>query len=205
MAARKSIKSRKDGTGKPEETIALETLPDLLRHGLDVCFVGINPSLYSVEQGHYFARKTNRFWPAFSRSVLSAKARKALGLERLEPAHDALLLDHGFGFTDAVKRATARATDLSSKEFADGVASLVGKIEHFKPRIACFHGVMAYRQVHRVLSGGKDDPVLGLQPLRIGAAKVFLAPNPSPANAHFTPEDQMRWYDKLKEELGGRL
>jgi G:T/U-mismatch repair DNA glycosylase len=30
------------------------TLPDLLRDGLAVVFVGINPSLYSVAQGHYF-------------------------------------------------------------------------------------------------------------------------------------------------------
>ena len=48
-----------------------DTLPDLLRSGLDVVFVGINPSLYSVAQGHYFARRSNRFWPCFSRSVLS--------------------------------------------------------------------------------------------------------------------------------------
>jgi len=205
MALRKSIKPRKNEAGKPVEIAWPETLPDLLRDGLDVCFVGINPSLYSVEQGHYFARKTNRFWPAFSRSVLSAQARKVLGLERLEPAHDTFLLDHGFGFTDAVKRATARATDLSPKEFLEGVASLVEKIELFKPKVACFHGIMAYRQVHRVLSGSKDDPVLGLQPLTIGSTRIFLAPNPSPANAHFTPEDQMRWYDSLKDELGGSL
>lgn len=201
MAASKSIKPRKIEAGKVVASAGAETLPDLLRDGLDVCFVGINPSLYSVEQGHYFARKTNRFWPAFSRSVLSAKARKALGLERLEPAHDALLLDHGFGFTDAVKRASARATDLSPQEFSDGVASLVDKIEHHKPKIACFHGIMAYRQVHRVLSGTKDDPALGLQPLTIGGARIFLAPNPSPANAHFTPDDQMRWYDTLAKLL----
>lgn len=43
------------------------TLPDLLCPGMDLVFVGINPSPYSVEHGHYFARRTNRFWPAFSR------------------------------------------------------------------------------------------------------------------------------------------
>ena len=40
------------------------TLPDYLEPGLDLVFVGINPGLYSVAQGHYFARKTSRFWPA---------------------------------------------------------------------------------------------------------------------------------------------
>ena len=64
------------------------TLPDLLRDALTVVFVGINPSLYSVAQGHYFARRSNRFWPCFSRSVLSDAARQAFGVERLEPEHD---------------------------------------------------------------------------------------------------------------------
>ena len=87
------------------------TLPDLLRDGLDLVFVGINPSLYSVAQGHYFARRANRFWPCFSRSALSAAARRALGNEVLLPEHDRRLPAHGIGFTDVVKRATARADE----------------------------------------------------------------------------------------------
>jgi double-stranded uracil-DNA glycosylase len=181
----------------------LATLPDLVRKNLDVIFVGINPSTYSVLQGHYFARKTNRFWPAFSQSSISFNARQRLGVDRLEPHHDALLLDHGFGFTDAVKRASPRATDISPKEFADGVADLLTKLKELQPRIACFHGIMAYRAVHRLLTGSKDDPLLGLQPgaLNIGRTRLFLAPNPSPANAHFTAADQVNWYDRLAELL----
>jgi TDG/mug DNA glycosylase family protein len=179
------------------------TLPDLLRNGLDVIFIGINPSIYSVLQGHYFARRANRFWPAFSKSSISLAARQALSVEKLEPHHDSLLLDHGFGFTDAVKRASARATDVSPKEFADGVADLVDKLKALQPKIACFHGIMAYRGVHRALTGTKDDPLLGVQPsaLNIGRTRLFLAPNPSPANAHFTPADQVVWYDLLAEVL----
>jgi double-stranded uracil-DNA glycosylase len=173
------------------------SLADLLRPGLDVVFIGINPSLYSVAQGHYFARKTNRFWPAFSRSVLSLPIRAALGLETLLPEHDRLLPAFGFGFTDAVKRASARATDISPVEFAAAVESLVAKLESSAPRIACFHGIMAYRPLYRALTGAKEEPRLGLQELRIGQSQLFLAPNPSPANAHFTPADQTRYYDDL--------
>jgi TDG/mug DNA glycosylase family protein len=43
------------------------TLPDYLAPGMRLLLVGINPSIYSVRQGQYFARKTSRFWPAFSR------------------------------------------------------------------------------------------------------------------------------------------
>lgn len=179
------------------------SLPDLLRPDLDVVFIGINPSLYSVAQGHYFARRTNRFWPAFSRSRLSLKARQALAVEALLPEHDRLLPDHGFGFTDAVKRASARASDITPAEFLAGVEDLHAKLEKFAPRMACFHGIMAYRPLFHVLTGTKVEPALGLQPLRIGAVRLFLAPNPSPANARFTPADQTHFYDMLAAALEG--
>ena len=85
------------------ETYPFETLPDYMAPGMDLVFVGINPSTLSVQEGHYFFRKTNRFWPAFSRSVLSVRARAGLGTETLGPEHDAALLAFGIGFTDVVK------------------------------------------------------------------------------------------------------
>jgi TDG/mug DNA glycosylase family protein len=178
------------------------TLPDLLNEGLDVVFVGINPSIFSVERGHYFARKTNRFWPALSRSVLSLRARTALGVERLGPEHDRALLDYGIGFTDVVKRATPKASDVASAEFVAGVEGLLAKLQHYRPRIACFHGVTGYRHVHRALTGAVNLPSLGLQDQRMGATQVYLVPNPSGANAHFTPDEQTSWYDRLAECLG---
>jgi TDG/mug DNA glycosylase family protein len=178
-----------------------QSLPDLVRDGLDVLFVGINPSVFSAVQGHYFARKTNRFWPAFSRSVLSQAARQGIGAADLKPEHDRLLLAHGFGFTDAVKRPTARASDLAPAEFAAAVTALVEKLARRQPRVACFHGMMAYRQVHRALAGARSDPILGLQSARIGRSRIFVVPNPSPANAHFTLADQILWYDRLAARL----
>lgn len=56
------------------------TLPDLLRDDLRLVFVGINPSVFSAMRGHYFARPTNRFWSAFSRSRLSRRARQTRAL-----------------------------------------------------------------------------------------------------------------------------
>jgi TDG/mug DNA glycosylase family protein len=179
-----------------------DTLPDLLRHGLRVVFVGINPSLYSVAQGHYFARRGNRFWPCFSRSTLSAPARHALQVDPLCPEHDRTLPDHGFGFTDLCKRATARAGDLSPNELADGVATLAAKLTRYRPGIACFHGMTGYRHVQRALAPASPDATLGLQPLHIGTTCCYVVPNPSGANAHFTPADQTHWYDRLAQELG---
>jgi TDG/mug DNA glycosylase family protein len=177
------------------------TLPDLLRDGLDIVFIGINPSLYSAAQGHYFARKTNRFWPAFSRSVISEPARHALGVDHLEPSHDAALLDFGFGFTDVIKRATARADELNPEEFAAATRDLVAKLETFQPRAACFHGMMGYRPFVRLHAPTLPNPVLGEQTLRLGRTRLFVIPNPSPANAHASPAVQTAWYDHLASAL----
>jgi TDG/mug DNA glycosylase family protein len=177
------------------------TLPDLLAEGLGVVFVGINPSVFSVTRGHYFARPGNRFWPCFSRSILSAPVREALGVTALQPEHDAALLAHGFGFTDVVKRPTPRASDVHPSEFTAGVADLVSKLERYRPRIACFHGVTGYRHVHHAFETATVRHVLGPQSLRIGRTTLYLVPSPSAANAHFTPTDQTQWYDRLAHEV----
>lgn len=173
------------------------TLPDLLVEGLDVAFVSINPAIYSVERGHYFARRSNKFWPCISRSVLTQVMRQELGVDDLGSEHDTLMPRFGIGFTDLVKRATARASDLAPAELAAGVNALLRKVERHRPRIACFHGVTGYRYVHRVLANDGAPLVLGLQDIRIGATRIFLAPNPSGANAHYTREEQTAWYDAL--------
>jgi TDG/mug DNA glycosylase family protein len=183
-------------------TGTIGTLPDLLTEGLDVVFVGINPSLYSVARGHYFARKTNRFWPGFSRSRLSEGARRGLGVEALLPEHDADLPRFGFGFTDVVKRATANAAGLEAGELAAAVPALRVKLERMRPRVACFHGLTGYRPFYRIVFGAElgADP-LGVRPETIGATRIFVAPNPSPANAHFTLADQVAWYDRLADYI----
>jgi double-stranded uracil-DNA glycosylase len=178
---------------------ALHPLPDLLRDGLDIAFIGINPSIMSATQGHYFARPTNRFWPCFSRSTLSLRARQRLGIEMLGPTHDHALLAFGIGFTDIVKRPSANAAGLGRTEFDAGAAQLVSKLQRHNPRIACFHGMTAYRPFQRALLPGSVEHVheLGPQPLCVGRTHLFVLPNPSPANAHFTPAEQTIWYDRL--------
>lgn len=173
------------------------TLPDLLGQDLDVVFVGINPSVFSAARGHVFARPGNRFWRCFSRSTLSLAARRALGVEELRPMHDRALLEHGFGFTDLVKRATVRAADVAASEFAASMAALLAKLERYQPRIACFHGITGYRRVHEAIVSTRTDPLLGLQAHPIGRTRLFVIPNPSGANAHVKPAEQTRWYDSV--------
>ena len=80
------------------------TLPDILAPGLDLVFVGINPSIYSAERGQYFARPSNMFWRCLNQSGLVP--------EPVGPADSHRLLEFGIGLTDIVKRATHDAAAL---------------------------------------------------------------------------------------------
>lgn len=111
-----------------------ETLDDILDSDLRVLFVGYNPSLYAVEQGHYYARRANRFWEDLY----------AVGfVDRLlrEPGDDESLLRYGLGLTDVVKRPSANIDDISEEEFRQGFERLNGLIESYRPRIVCFNGL----------------------------------------------------------------
>ena len=179
---------------------ALPTLPDYLRPGLDLVFVGINPGVYSARQGHYFARSTNRFWPAFTSSRLSERVRLGLGVEVLRPEHDGALLTFGIGFTDVVKRVSSNAAELDATDFVKWTPRLLGKLRRSAPRVACFHGLTAYRPFLALALGDAERaPALGPQPEVIGATRLFVVPNPSPANAHFTLAEQAAWYDRLAD------
>jgi len=177
-----------------------QTLPDLLRDRLDVVFVGINPGLYSAAQGHYFARRTNRFWPAFSRSRLSADMRRLVGRDELGPEDDVRLLEVGIGFTDVVKVPTNNAAQVTPALYAEWAPRLRARIERFQPAVAAFHGVTGYRAFAQYgLSESKSTAGLGDQQRRIGQTRLFVVPNPSPANFHVRPADQVTWYDRLAD------
>lgn len=174
------------------------TLPDILAPDLKVVFVGINPSVYSVEQGHYFARATNRFWPALSQSRLSSDARERLGRDELGPEDDLSLLADGFGFTDVVKTPTPSAADLHGGDFAEWAPRARSRIEHFGPAFACFQGVTALRPFLKYgMDCDADQLRFGRQDIRIGDTQVFLVPNPSPANARYRLPDLIGWLDVL--------
>jgi len=182
------------------EKYEFATLPDYLARGMRLVFVGINPSVISVEQGPYFARKTNRFWPALSASRLSEEARRGLGAGRLGPEHDAALLTYGIGFTDVVKVPSSNASAVTPALFREWAPRLADRLERYGPRVACFHGVMGFRPfVKHGLDRSDVEVELGAQELRLGETRLFVVPNPSPANAHFTLADQADWYDRLAE------
>lgn len=173
----------------------METLPDYLRSGLAVVSIGLNPSLPSVRAGYYFANPRNRFWRALHGSRLVAVDAV------LEPGLAAMdtLLQHGIGFTDVVKRPTAGGHELRAADFRSGAPLLQRKLRDSAPRIAWFHGKQAYAGYLRYAEGITPDIEWGEQPLRLGDSRVFVTPNPSPANAVFSLVDLIAWYVRLAE------
>ena len=180
------------------ESPDFETLLDYLEPGLDIVFVGLNPSSYSVRAGHYFANPRNRFWAALNRSGL-------VGVE-LTPEQDGLLLRYGIGFTDVVKRPTPQSKGLTAADYRQGAPVLRDKLLHYQPRIACFHGLTGYKAYLRYAEESAEKAELGLQERTIGNSRVFVIPNPSPANARYSLADLAEWYRRLaalRRELAG--
>ena len=170
----------------------MNTLPDYLLPNLDIVLVGLNPSLRSVEVGRYFASPRNRFWRAINRSgLLSAP---------LDYTTDYKMPEQGIGLTDIVKRPTRGASDLRAADYRKWAPMLKSKIERFEPLIVCFHGAVAYRNYLRHAEGVSAPSLeLGLQPRTIGRSRVFLVPNPSPANAAYSLNTLISWYEELRD------
>lgn len=173
----------------------MKTLPDYLAPGLDIVFVGINPGAYSAQVGRYFATPTNRFWPAVNRSGLLP--------EPLGPEDDHRLPGYGIGLTDVVKRPSSSASKLRAADYRRWAPVLKEELERFGPLIACFHGVTGYRSYLKYAEGTESRPELGLQPRDIGVSRVFVVPNPSPANAVYSLDELVDWYRRLKELRDG--
>lgn len=171
---------------------SMNTLPDYLKEGMDIVLVGLNPSLRSVEVGHYFATPRNRFWRAINRSGLLT--------EPLDANTDYNMSEQGIGMTDIVKRPTRGASDLRAADYREWAPALKEKLERFQPLIVCFHGTVAYRNYLRYADDTKVSSIrLGLQSHTIGRSRVFVAPNPSPANAAYSLDTLACWYNALRE------
>ena len=100
----------------------VETLPEYLRPGLRAVFVGLNPSPVSVAVGHYYQGTLGRrFWGRVRNHGLIPWDRVG--------AEDEYAFGVGFGFTDLVRRPTARATGLSREEMRSGAVDLVRRLQ----------------------------------------------------------------------------
>lgn len=163
-------------------------VPDVIAPGLHILFCGINPGLYSGYTGHHFARPGNRFWPTLHAAGFTDRV--------LRPEEERELLQHGYGITNLVERATATAAEVRAEELLAGGERLAAKVVQYAPRTVAVLGISAYRAAFR-----RPQAVLGPQREGLVGAALWVLPNPSGLNAHYTPADLARVYREFREAI----
>ncbi|MFC4767653.1 mismatch-specific DNA-glycosylase [Effusibacillus consociatus] len=130
-------------------------IPDHIREGLDILFVGYNPSIRSGETGHHYANPNNRFYTILHQAGLTPR--------KYRPEEDATLLELGYGFTNIVARPTRTAAEITKEEYAEGRDILRAKIARFRPKVVCFVGKGVYEEYsgrRNVNWGVQEEPVI---------------------------------------------
>jgi len=154
-----------------------------------VLFCGINPSLWSGATGQHFARPGNRFWPALHAAGFTPRL--------LHPSEQDLLPRSRIGITNLVNRATARAAELSRAELRAGAERLAALVTRTRPRLVAVVGVTAYRAAF-----DRPRATIGAQPEALAGAALWVLPNPSGLNAHYTLAQLTAEFARLRVALG---
>lgn len=149
-------------------------LPDIVDARVRVLLVGINPGLRSAQLGHHFAGHSNRFW----RLLFEA----GLVDQPLTFADDRRLPEWGLGLTNLVPRPTRGIDELTDAEYSAGRRALERKIARWSPRLVALIGLT----LARTLGPPRTVAAIGAQAWTLAGRPVFVVPNPSGRNAHFS-------------------
>jgi TDG/mug DNA glycosylase family protein len=179
----------------------LPPLKDRIAPGVRVLFVGINPGIRSALTGHHFAGFSNRFWKLLYESGLAPEPVTYLDDDRMP--------EWGLGITNLVARPTRGVNDLAPTEYAAGRAALERKIRRYKPRIVALTGVSLARVLlpssSASASASASAPVpVGLHSATLAGVPVFVLPNPSGRNAHFSYARMLDAFTALKRSASRR-
>lgn len=163
------------GEMKPDQTIApSETyqLPDVLRPGLDVVFVGMAAGRRSAERREYYAGRGNKFWRVIHEVGFTPR--------QLAPDEFQLVLDYNIGLTDLNKTEAGMDREVSGHD-PEGLRS---KIWSYQPRVVAFNGKAA---AAAFLGKRTQELGYGRQNCRMGSTEVWVLPSTSGAAG--------RWWD----------
>ena len=168
---------------------------DVMPEQPKLVFVGINPGLWTAATNTPFAHPGNRFYPALAAAgIIPRLPDFANGLSGDDRR---MFLDAGIGISNLVNRATVRADELTREELRAGALRLAADVARWHPLVVAMVGLTAYRQ-------GFDRPKAraGRQEERIGAAELWVVPNPSGLNAHATVADLARAFAEPARAAG---
>jgi TDG/mug DNA glycosylase family protein len=165
-------------------------LPDYLRPGLDLVFVGINPGLRSEAAGHHYAGPGNHFWPLLHEAGFVS--------EPLAYVDDARVLEWNIGLTNMVARPSRSITDLKPEELRAGAAVLREKLLRYRPKLVCFNG----KRIYEVFAGHAAS--FGLQDETLDGIRLFVMPSTSARTASYQRADKLKFFVALHELLDAR-
>jgi TDG/mug DNA glycosylase family protein len=172
-------------------------LTDAIQPGVRLLLVGINPGVLSATSGHHFAGPTNRFWGLLYASGIVP--------EPITHEDDVRLPQWGIGMTNLIARPSPGIDVLAPQEYIEGWKILEKKIERFRPRIVAFVGVTMYRALWKVLGHTKAPEVRpGFQHATVHGARIFVLPNPSGRNAHFSYDEMLAAFRELARAIRRR-
>jgi double-stranded uracil-DNA glycosylase len=179
----------------PTPGVQLGHLLDHLRPGARILFVGINPGIKSVAVGHHFAGASNRFWKLLFESGLVN--------EPLTYKQDWRLPEWRLGLTNIIPRSSVGIDELHPREYQAGLSALERKVRRYHPQTIAFLGVTIYRMLFPHLCGPR---LLDLGPTtaRLAGVPIFLLPNPSGRNAHYSYDAMLEAFRRLRKEAGAR-
>jgi TDG/mug DNA glycosylase family protein len=161
-------------------------LPDIVSPDSRILFVGINPGVRSDALGHHFAGYSNRFWKLLHESGLVPEAVTYID--------DVRLPEWGFGITNLIARCTPGIDTLEPEDYVKGQRALRRKVRRWRPDVVALLGVSLYRSIFSV----KGPVAMGLQGERFENARVFVLPNPSGRNAHFSHAQMLAAFRRLR-------
>lgn len=167
------------------ESFRDQEVDDLLGPGLRLLFVGINPGLWTAAVRTHFAHPGNRFYPALAAAgIIDREIDRGEGMT---DADRAAVVGRGIGITNLVRRATARADELSRVELREGSERLLALVAERRPAVVAIAGITAYRHAFgaRTAAAGRQ-PDTPESEARWSGAAVWVVPNPSGLNAHET-------------------
>ena len=159
-----------------QRTLSRQRLTDRIRPGVEILFVGINPGLRSAAMGHHFAGHSNRFWKLLFESKLTPKP--------LTHRDDWRLPEWGLGITNIVQRPSAGIDVLKPREYLAGRKRLIAIVTRYRPQAVALLGVTIYRTLFPEYRTGRIS--LGPQAQTLAGRPIFVLPNPSGRNAHYS-------------------
>ncbi len=141
-------------------------LIDCLKPNLKVVICGTAAGKQSAARNQYYAGQGNKFW----------KTLCAIGLtpRQLNPAEFELLPSFGIGLTDIVKEQAGMDKEIDFH--GANYSGFKGRILRYQPKILCFNGKKAAKEVL-----GRKSPDYGFQVESIGETRLFVAPSTSGA------------------------